>query len=209
MKLSNLFKKKILLVGFVRVKREKLLAYFSLILIFAFLFFNLARVGRSIVKGIKALNRQIIFSSDETKLRRKIGFKVLDYYEFIKINTPENAKILIPPQAMPWPMIGNAAYSRYFLYPRHLVSGREKEPGLDLKKEQIQYILIEWGEVNLFQYGYTHGWPKFSVPAKRIIYKKPTREMYDYEAVILKKDFSPEDIHPDWWGLIEVDLERL
>lgn len=152
----------------------------------------------------------VLFKSDDLKLRTKLDRKVLDYYEFIKRNTPENAKILIPPQAHPWPMTGNAAYSRYFLYPRHLVSGDEKTPGLNLKKEGIQYILINWGETGALQRNFTHGWPKFSVPAKKIIYKKPTDKIFNYDKITIEnQDFDPKLIKPELWGIVEVDLNRL
>lgn len=198
-------------MGHLHGDRRKLYAFLSFFLVLFLLYNQLLRIKPRIKKGLDIfkLNSMIIFSPYELKMRHKLGWKIIDYYEFIKRNTPENAKILIPPQGFPWPMSGNAAYSRYFLYPRHLISGKEKEPGTDLKKENIKYVLIIWGESGELQYDFTHAWPKFSLPAKRIIYKKPTSEVFNYDKVVFERDFGPAEIQEEWWGLIEVDLERL
>lgn len=37
-------------------------------------------------------------------------------------NVPEHGKIIIPPQSLEWPDIGNAPIARYFLFPRILIS---------------------------------------------------------------------------------------
>jgi hypothetical protein len=209
MKLKSLIKQRISFVGNFRIEKMKLFAYFAFCLSILIIVINYYRIAPMITKSINSLNKELIFASNQDKLSKKIGPKVIDFYEFIKRNTPEDAVILIPPQALPWPMIGNAAYSRYFLYPRHLISGLEVTPGIDLKEKQVQYVIVAWGEVNTYQYGYTHGWPKFFVPAKRIIYKKNLEEIKNYESVIYYKDFDPIDIDPKLGGLIEVDRERL
>lgn len=195
----------------IKSKREKFFAFLSFVPIVGLLFLNLIEIRPRVVKALKIFDykNMIIFSPYELKIRHKIGAPVIDYYEFIKRNVPENEKILIPPQGCPWPMTGNAAYSRYFLYPRHLISGKEKEPGLDLKKENIKYVLIAWGEVGELEFGLTPGWPKFPVPAKKIIYKKEYTEIFNYEKIVVEKDFDPKDLKVGQWGLIEVDLERI
>lgn len=202
---------KLSLIGDLQGDRRKLYVILSFFLVLFLLFSQLTRIKSRIVKGFDIFNKNDmnIFSTYELKMRHKLGWEIIDYYEFVKRNTPENSKILIPPQGFPWPMSGNAAYSRYFLYPRHLISGKEKEPGVDLKKENIKYVLIIWGESKQLQYDFTHGWPKFSLPAKRIIYKKPTNQILNYDKVVLEKDFKQADIQKEWWGLIEVDLDRL
>lgn len=192
--------------------KKKIYGLVSFLLVLLLVLFNIKRIGKRMVNEIKVFNQANfqVFDSDEIKIRTKLDWRVLDYYEFIKRNTPEDAKILIPPQAHPWPMTGNAAYSRYFLYPRYLISGDEYTPGLDLKKEGIRYVLINWGETGALQRNYTHGWPKFSVPSRRIIYKKPTNEKFNYDKIIVdNQDYNPSQIKPDLWGLVEVDLERL
>ena len=133
-----------------------------------------------------------------------------DYYDFIKENTSENARLLIPPRGYPWPMTGNAFYLRYFLYPRYLYEGKEREPGINLKEKNIDFILLAWGESATTEKGYTHGFPKFKVPAKRIIYKKDLVHVANLEKAEVKKDFDPADPQNfGKWGLIEVDQERL
>jgi hypothetical protein len=202
---------KITFLGIIKYKSRSLLFIISVLLITLLLGSNLVRINQEIRKGLRIFKseRYLLTVNSEEKMRYKLGFKVLDYYEFIKRETPPDAKILIPPQGYPWPMTGNAAYSRYFLYPRYLISGKEKEAGIDLKKEKISYVLVIWGESNVLEYDFTHGWPKFSVPAKQIIYKKPGDEQFNYEKIILKEDFNPKDIKNDLWGLIEVDFNRL
>jgi len=199
------------LTGNIRTKRKTFFAFVSFAMIFLLAFSNLRKIKPRLKQGLKIFNykNMIIFSPYNLKMRHKLGAYVVDYYEFVERNTPKDAKILIPPQGFPWPMTGNAAYSRYFLYPRHLISGKEREMGVDLKKENIKYVLVIWGESGELQYDFTHGWPKFSVPAKRIIYKKPTDEIFNFEKIILEKDFDPKDIKKDLWGLIEVDLDRI
>ena len=139
--------------------------------------------------------------SYETKMRERVGPIFYDYVQFIKSNTPENSALLIPPYpgAWPWPQTGNDAYMRYFLYPRTLINGKQFESGLDYKEEGIDYVLIAWGEGSIESNGFTHGWPKFDVPAKRILYLKgePAKSRDDY---YLYKDH----VSTGSWGLIEV-----
>lgn len=48
-------------------------------------------------------------------------FRHFDYIEELK-RVPENAKVILPAQSGDWPAIGNLPVSRYFLFPRELVS---------------------------------------------------------------------------------------
>lgn len=139
-------------------------------------------------------------SSYDIKMRRKVGTKFYDYTQFIERNTPENAKILIPPMAYPWPQTGNLAYIRYFLYPRKIVSGLEDAPNMDLKEEGIDYVLIAWGETPTAQPGFTHGWPKFDVSAERIIFLSNSNEQTE-----IAKNYAYEEYkNQELWGLIKV-----
>lgn len=197
-----------------RVKGDNrnLFLIFIVVLILPLLTIHVLRVKPRFRQDISIFkpSNMASLSSYEAKMRRKLGWRTLDYYEFIKKNTPDDAKILIPPPAtFPWPVTGNAAYSRYFLYPRHLINGKEKEPGVNLKKENIGYVFLAWGESEDLTLGYSHGWPKFSLPAKKIIYRKTTEEVYNYDKIISEKDFDPTEKQTHVWGLIEVDLERL
>ncbi len=48
-------------------------------------------------------------------------FRHFDYIEELE-RVPENAKVILPAQGADWPAIGNLPVSRYFLFPRELVS---------------------------------------------------------------------------------------
>lgn len=160
-----------------------------LLLIILSLLINLWSIARVMAHGLKIiyLDRNYLSASNEKKLCLKVGESFCNYVSFIKEHTPENAVILIPPQGYPWPMTGNVAYFRYFLYPRILISGKEKEPGVDLIKTKVDYVLIDWGEDKSTEYDFTHSWPKFSVPAKQTIYMDTDKK----------------------WGIIQVNQQKL
>lgn len=165
----------------------------------------------TIRKELKVLNPTNFqfFLPYPDKLRWRVGFHVFDFAEFIKMYTTEQAIILIPPQGFPWPKTGNIAYFRYLLYPRTLINGNERDPRFDLKKTGVGYVLITPGESTMLEYDFTPGWPKFSVPAKRIIYKKDVIHVGEYEAEIVESDYQPTPENLTRWGIIEVDRERL
>jgi len=135
------------------------------------------------------------------KMEHELGKTFYDYVLFIKANTPENSKILIPPwPAYPWPQSGNGIYMRYFLYPRILVSGNEYESNHDLTKEKFDYVLIAWGETPTTSGSYTHGWPKFDVKAKEVILWNNTSKLsIEYGSYIYSKVQWK-----DLWGLIKL-----
>jgi hypothetical protein len=119
---------------------------------------------------------------------------------FIKNNTPESSAILIPPQGFPWDKTGNIVYFRYFLYPRKLINGGEKDPGVNINN--VDYVLIDYGETNIFQYGFTNIWPKFNVDSEYIIYWNP----FDgtVKKIENKKYVYDPDNKTDVWGIIKV-----
>lgn len=176
------------------------------------LFMNIQRIYPDLRRKLDVIdptNTQA-FIPQKDKLRVKIGWGLYDYAEFIKRELPEDARILVPPQGFPWPATGNVAYFRYFLYPRHLVNGAEREVKVDLKNEGIEYVLLAWGETDGTEYDYTHGWPKFPLPAKAIIYKKDLTHVGNYESVVIEKDYDPKDpMNEKNWGIIVLDRERL
>jgi hypothetical protein len=137
----------------------------------------------------------------DQKMEHELGKTFYDYVLFIKANTPENSKILIPPwPAYPWPQTGNGVYMRYFLYPRTLVSGDEYSPNTDLAKEDFDYVLITWGETPTTSGSYTHGWPKFNVDAKEIIFWTPGGEITTESGNYVYKKVEGQDL----WGLIKL-----
>lgn len=136
----------------------------------------------------------------DKKMEMAVGNIPYDYAIFIKNNTPSDSAILIPPQGFPWDKTGNAIYFRYFLYPRRLINGGEKDPKVDLK--DIDYVLIDYGETSVFQYDFTNIWPKFNVNSEYIIYWNP------FDGAVKKIEYEKYVYNPDnktdVWGIIKV-----
>lgn len=134
------------------------------------------------------------------KMKIKVGSFIYDYSQFIKNNTPENATILVPPQNNPWPQTGNVGYFRYFLYPRRLINGQEFDPGIDLRENKIDYVLIAWGESKI-EGSHKHGWPKFDLEAEKIIYYYPdSRRQKSFYEDYTYKDSAGSNV----WGIIQI-----
>lgn len=143
-------------------------------------------------------------ASYEDRIKFKVGDFFYDYIKFIKSNTPEDAKILIPPSSSyPWPQTGNGQYMGYFLYPRQVLSGNEKDPGYDLSLEKFDFVLIAWGESSLTTKGYTHGFPKFEVLAEKIIYFER-----DGSTKEVLKNYRYENLQENSWGIIKIRKEN-
>lgn len=136
-----------------------------------------------------------------SKMEMKIGKVSYDYILFIKDNTSENTTILIPPQAYPWYETSNIAYMRYFLFPRNLINGDEKDPKVDIKS--VDYVLIDYGETTVSQYGYTNVWPKFNVEGKYIIYWDPQTGAVRTDKTGIYKYVVGDNTEK--WGLIKIE----
>lgn len=159
---------------------------------------NVTGIALRLKKDIYFMITNIFASSDQI-YEFKLGKKFYDFTQFIRSNTPDESRILIPPfPAYPWPQTGNAVYLRYFLNPRYLYSGNEYIAEVDIKS--YDYILIAWGETPTTSGNYTHGWPKFDVKAEYIL--------------LLNDDGSTNKILGDYkyasikgiekWGIIKV-----
>ena len=178
-----------------KIKLEVIIVSLSLIVLVD----NLVGISLAIDKDIFFMLSNP-FASHDSKMNEKVGFLFYEYTSFIKTNVPEESTILIPPQGYPWPQTGNFAYLRYFLYPRKVLSGKEYLPEVDYIKDDIDYVLIAWGETIATEYDYTHGWPKFDVAAEEIIYmingndKEKIVGNYVYEVVKGK----------ELWGVIKI-----
>lgn len=164
-------------------------------------------LAKNLVGIEKILNKNLPFmlnnpqATYEEKMGEKIGNDFVNYTKFIKENTPENATILLPPfPAYPWPQTGNIPYMRYFLYPRKLLNGNEYEPAHNYSDENIDYVLITWGETETTSGNYTHGWPKFNVNAKKYIYYLNGEETQEVMGNYNYQDYKDKKM----WGLIEV-----
>lgn len=136
------------------------------------------------------------FATYEQKQKWKIG--EIDYYKFIANNTPENARILVPPQTSPWLTVGNVGYIRYFLYPRIIYSGKL----VDNNFENIDYVIIAKGSWPVSNDD-LYGWPKEKIEAEMILF-------FDMENKSIEKlDSQYFDINKDptfkyRWGLIKL-----
>jgi hypothetical protein len=183
-------------------KRNRTLFYGIIILVlgqYAIRDFNTIKGERPIF-----ILKNINLSYDK-KMEMVIGKLAYDYAIFIKDNTPPNARILIPPQSYPWDKTGNVAYLRYFLYPRDLINGDEKDPKVDI--QSVDYVLIDYGETNISQYGHTNVWPKFDVAGEyKVIWDPETNNFWKVDNGYYKYNGKEAD-NLEKWGLIKVKKE--
>ena len=139
------------------------------ILVVVVLLGNLAGVINRITYGNLYVLRHLNASYDD-KMKEKVGTVFYNFTQFIVKNTPENAYLLIPPQAFPWPQTGNGAFMRYFVYPRDVaIAGEYAFDRDDVELKDFDYVLLAWGEGDVKDQ-HTHGWPKFDVPAEKVIF---------------------------------------
>jgi hypothetical protein len=143
--------------------------------------------------------RNISLSYDK-KMEMKVGKTPYDYAMFVKDNTSSDSTILIPPQGYPWDKTGNVAYFRYFLYPRKLINGNEKDPNIDIK--DVDYVLIDYGETTISEHGFTNIWPKFNITGVYIAYWEPnTGNVLRDNTGVYK--YKPGDT-TEKWGIIKI-----
>lgn len=162
--------------------------------------FNFYKIYKTELWAIRFIVSNPLASYDD-KMRRAVGPVFYNYTKFIVAHTPENASLLMPPQAFPWPQTGNGAFLRYFVYPRPLGNGKEFETPEEAGAITYDYVLLAWGETETTEGRYTHGWPKFDIPAEKIIfmnedgsYSGEVKGSYRYE------DYKDKKV----WGLIKV-----
>lgn len=116
----------------------------------------------------------------------------------VRLLTPDNATLLIPPQGNPWEVEGNGAMVRYFIYPRKLAN---LLPDFTVPPQipGPTYILIAKGSWPSVTNPAGYGWPKVVVDSRQIWHiDLATGKNYSYN--------RPYDPTTDqWnWGLIEV-----
>ena len=150
--------------------------------------------------------REIIFmlknpkASYDQKMELKIGKQFYNYVLFVKNNTPEDSTILIPPfPVWQWAQTGNIPYMTYFLYPRTLLNGKEYTPGYDLKKDDVDFVLVAWGELAAPP-GSLSGWPKFDVSAEKIIYIDDAGNIREEKGDYKYKELENREA----WGVVKV-----
>lgn len=166
----------------------------SLVLIIIYIFlqnnFLLLRNAIPLVK----FSLQNPSASYDIKMRTHVG-PFYDFVKFVKENTPPNAVILHPVQQSRWPEVSNEGYTRYFIFPRELVSEGDEE-----KKENVTYIFII-GRKSVDGKSNSDQWPTEKISAKRLIYMPKAGQT---ESRILEKSYDPEDQINDSWGMIEL-----
>lgn len=150
-----------------KIFNKKFLSMAALTTIIIAIIANNIRIIFTIYSGQFMYMFKNLNNSYDQKMAYITGERFYYYAKFIKESTPPDSTILIPPMGFPWPQTGNGGYINYFLYPRKLVNGKEYDPNVDLKN--IDWVLIDYGETETTQYGYTTGWPKFNVPASMIV----------------------------------------
>ena len=182
-----------------KIKSLDLFACLICLVVLAIFFINLSKNIQNFRDNLIYILRNPRISTEQ-KLRKKVTPIFYDYVVFINKNTPEDAKILIPPQGFPWPQSGNYAYIRYFIFPRAGTSGKEYEPGINIQEKGISYVLLAWGETETTEYGYTHGWPKFDIPADWITYYDEKGNTYKKDGNYYYKEFAGKKV----WGVIKV-----
>jgi hypothetical protein len=186
-----------------RIKKEGLQKFIvvilSLALLLAYIIPQIRETFNAVFSADIYLFTHLKATYDE-KMRVQWKF-YSDYMKFVNDNTSDGSVIVIPPQENPWLTEGNAGLDRYFVYPKHIISGTyDSLPNVD-----FDYVLIAhgtWLPKDLSRYD----WPKVYVPAEKIFYIDPTT--LDVTEII--KDFDPKDpANKNVWGLIKVDKNRL
>jgi hypothetical protein len=186
----------VMLVKNVKTKPTIKLIYILLVFV---LVSNLFKISLTYIRELKFMIKKPM-ATYEDKMKFKVGDFFINYIGFIKNNTEDNALIMIPPgSSYPWPQTGNGQYMYYFLYPRQVFSGLEKQPSKELTDGSVDYVLIAWGETEMTNRDYTHGWPKYDVPAEKIIYFLP-----DGTTKEVTGNYRFSDQPKNAWGIIKV-----
>lgn len=202
-----LFSASVLIVGkckkefanFVLSKSNK---YVYIVLMALITFFSLSNVGESLNAALN--NNFYIFSHMGSSYNQKMTFQWGSFYNlisFVKANTPENAKIVIPPETEPWlGKTGDIKLMRGFLYPRTIIQYVSREiPNAD-DFEAGTYILISWGDRDCLPED-CHGWPNQKIVTRKVLYKDPDSD----KVIETKNNFVYEkDNYKFVYGLIEI-----
>lgn len=118
-----------------------------------------------------------------------------NYMKFVKENTPDNARIAIPPAEEHWLHTGNLVLVNYFLYPRKLFEGTI----YSLPKEKIDYILLAKGLWNRGESDF--GWPKVFLKDVEVNYLNTDQGVFE----TYFGDFDPNyERNKNSWGLIKI-----
>lgn len=190
----------VVVVWFPRINFKKLITIQSILALFVILIvmFNLFKIYKMEWQKFRFIITHPNASYDD-KMRESVGAVFYNYTQFINKYTKEDSSILIPPQVFPWPQSGNGAYLRYFTYPRGVGNGEEYSLGKQESLNNYDYLLLTWGDLDSTEPPYTHGWPKFDVPAEGIIFMNEDGTFGgEVKGNYYYKDYKDKKV----WGLI-------
>ncbi len=176
--------------------RKTIPKFLTGVLIIWIIFFSVDNSWKFFKSNIKSPIKAPFLSFSQ-KMDLQVG-PIFDYYNFINTVTPNNALIMHPKQQSQWGDISNEGYTRYFLYPRNLIS----EDSSTLDKSKVDYVVII-GHQKL-NGGEQNGWPNFIVPASKIIFypNNPEGKLI----IINNQKFNPsKNPYPNYWGIIKVE----
>lgn len=157
-------------------------SFAALLLFITFLITLTESVSKTLNLAINSdfyMLNHLSFNYDD-KMKERWGF-YYDYMEFIRDNTPENSKILIPPQAY-YASVGNAGLDRYFLYPRPLGNGDL----YNVITKGYDYVLIN------------PGWPKETIKTDKILILNSDKSISQFKNI-----YDPNMIS-NFWGILKL-----
>jgi hypothetical protein len=128
-------------------------------------------------RGRRAKDLLPLSNSDRLE---SIWGNLIPYMKFIQENTPENARILNPPQDNPWPETGNQFVIRRFLYPRTLIAP-------EWGKADFDYVMVDDGGKYITAPEELIGWPTEVYPIQKLLLLEP------WKKYILLRTFTIDD----------------
>jgi len=193
---ENMYKCRKIVLSVVKA-RMKLEILLSIIVTSIFIWFSVSRLITLfigvVLHGVYISQHPLL--TYEQKMEKSIS--LFSYYSFVKDHTPTDSTIAVPPQMNPWLTEGNIGYTRYFLYPRHIISGVDP----DIIPEGADYAFLahgEWASPDGL-----YGWPRATVSAEVVWYfDRNTKVSTDSSDVILDWTSHPETRGS--WGLIKL-----
>jgi len=199
--LKNILLKQKQTYGFKKIKQVTPRVLFIVVVFWVF-FNNVSEITGWILHRSSFMIKNPQATYDE-KMRYSWG-EFYNYMLFIRNNSNENAIIMQPPMKSPWSDVGNRGLIRYFLYPRQLIQNLTDE-NAEIDKS-ADYVMLAWGfgscaddEVDC------HGWPKKSLEAEWILYKKSNSTEVEEMFENTTYNYNDEK-NQGTWGLIKINI---
>jgi len=138
--------------------------------------------------------------SEKEKFVYKLGGNqelgwIMTFATFINTHTPENAKIFIPPQTSTWPLEGNEAYFRWFIYPREIIQATDENQQIP---PEAEYVIVAYGTRGTQD---ANTWPRISINKQLIDTIREIDRKSLKESILIDTDYIPQ-INTEKWGLI-------